>query len=54
MPYQLIPICAHACLYTQMSLCERSFLVERGRGECVVGGVCFAGAPQERANLVEG
>ena len=38
-------------LFTQMSFCQRSIIVERCGGECVVGGVCFAGAHSRRTLL---
>ena len=41
-PDQFIPLCAR--LDTQRSLCQRSMVVERCRGEWVVGWICFTGA----------
>ena len=38
-------------LFTQRSLCQRSIIVERCGGECVVGGVSFAGAHSRRTLL---
>ena len=46
---QFIALCA--CLYTPRSLCQRSIIVERCGGECVVGAVCFAGAHSRRTLL---